>query len=140
MFDHFCDAAGAGRDGDDLTRHRLQCRQAERFQLTRHQQEVCDSQFLLHLVLLAQEEHILMNSFCTASHSATERSGPSPISSSFEGICLRTRSKISITSERRFTGRKFERCTSNFSPLAAYSERSSSGFLFLTYTSQLTEL
>ena len=50
--------------------------------------------------------------FCTANHSATERSGPSPISSNFDGTCLRTRSKISITSETRFTGRKFERCTS----------------------------
>src|SRR5258708_6805198 len=83
--------------------------------------------------------HTEERSYSSRSETA-QRPGPSPISSSFEGICLRTRSKISITSERRFTGRKFERCTSNFSPLAAYSERSSSGFLFLTYTSQLTEL
>ena len=55
--------------------------------------------------------------FCTASHSACERSGPSPISSSFDGIFLRTRSKISITSVSRFTGRKFDRCTRMRSPL-----------------------
>src|SRR5581483_8179376 len=53
--------------------------------------------------------------FCTASHSAWERSGPSPISRSFDGICLRTRSKISITSVRRLTGRKFDKCTRIFS-------------------------
>ena len=60
---------------------------------------------------------------CTASHSARERSGPSPIISSRAGTFCCTRSKISITSGMRFTGRKFDRCTRIFSSALAYSER-----------------
>ena len=63
MFNHFRDAASAGRDGDDFTRHPFKRRQAEGFQFARHQQDVGDSELLLHLILLAQEENVLMDSF-----------------------------------------------------------------------------
>ena len=45
-----------------------------------------------------------------ASHSAAERSGPSPTSTSCAGISRTTCAKIFTTSTTRFTGLKFERC------------------------------
>ena len=57
-------------------------------------------------------------------HSAAERSGPSPIIINRAGTSFCTRSKISITSPIRFTGRKFDRWTSIFSSGSANMERS----------------
>jgi len=51
----------------------------------------------LHTILFAKEENVIVNSFCTASHSAWERSGHRD-QDQLRRDLLATRSKISITS------------------------------------------
>ena len=53
--------------------------------------------------------------------SAGLRSGPSPAISRCAGTLLRTSARIRTQSCTRFTGRKFERWISSFSPAGAYS-------------------
>ena len=55
-------------------------------------------------------------------------------------VDAQTRSKTSITSCTRLTGRKFDRCTSSRSPSFAYSRRRSAAPASRVYTSQLTKL
>jgi hypothetical protein len=56
---------------------------------------------------------------------AEERSGPSPTISSTLSTSRATRSKMRTTSSTRFTGRKFDTCSSTFWPAAQKPLRSS---------------
>ena len=78
----------AGGDRHDLAGHRFQRGQSEGFQFAGQQHHVGDRELLLNAVLLAEEEHVVVNAFLHGQPLGRERSGPSPINSSFDGICL----------------------------------------------------
>ena len=95
---HFtCRASSAARPKDSISLGTSMRSAMESFSFTRS--------------TLPRNSTCLRRPFCPTSHSARERQGPSPISSSREGITFCTRSKISITSQIRLTGRKLETCT-----------------------------
>jgi len=63
VLDHFGHSSGAGRNGNNLASHAFEGSQAEGFKFAWHQHHVRDSELLADLILFAQKQHMLVNSF-----------------------------------------------------------------------------
>ncbi len=61
VLDHFRHAAHAGGDGHHFAGHAFERGQPERLQFAGQKQDVGQGQLLLHLLLLAQENHVVVN-------------------------------------------------------------------------------
>src|SRR5215831_561239 len=63
--DHFRNTADATSNDRNLTRHRFECDEAERFQVTLKQKDIRNGKKLAHVILFPNKDHVVRHSVCT---------------------------------------------------------------------------
>src|ERR1700722_17955348 len=63
MIDNFGYAAGPSGEGDHFKSHGFERGQSEGLKFARHQHDVGDADFVLDFILLAEEKHVVVNTF-----------------------------------------------------------------------------